>query len=309
MVSKRRSDNVNDVSIAPAVPSSASLIATKMAPGLARRTWSIGRRDPAGHCYLFVLQRGRANYASALSPDAELEAPALAWLPRRSQGTFILNAGGEGAMLDIKEDLVWRAVGDGSISQQLRVILDRLIMAGSERVRPLLGELKMTIEALVRETNDPRPGGGALIELYLGTILVHLWRVSGGISETSQRGAPTTLAQRFLQLVEIHYRDHLSIDHFAQSLGVPRPTLHEACLKARGQTPLALLHDRLLEEARNRLATTDLPVEQVAFGLGFRDAPYFNRFFSRMAGITPGKFRKTTEKRQARAPQSFAAWP
>ncbi len=212
-------------------------------------------------------------------------------------------------MLDIKEDLVWRAVGDGSISQQLRIILDRMIVGGAERITGLLGELKTTVDALVRESSDPQAGGGALIELYLGIILVHLWRVSGGISEQSQRGSPTTLAQQFLQLVEIHYRDHLSIDHFAQLLGVPRSSLHEACLKARGQTPLALQHARLLEEARNRLATTDLPVEQVAFGLGFRDAAYFNRFFSRLAGVTPGKFRKTTEKRQARASQSFAAWP
>lgn len=292
-----------------AIPSGAALVATRIATDLSRRTWSIGRSGTSGHCTLFLLQRGRATYASAPAPDVELEAPALIWLPRWSRGAFVVQAGGEGAMLDIKEDLVWRASGDGSVSQQLRIILDRLIVGGADRITVLLNDLKTLIDALVREASDPKPGGEAMIELHLGIILVHLWRVSGGISETSQRGAPTTLAQQFLQLVEIHYRDHLSVGDFALRLGVPRSSLHEGCLKARGQTPLALIHARLLAEARNRLATTDLPVEQVAFGLGFRDAAYFNRFFSRLAGVTPGGFRKTTERRQSRAPQSFAAWP
>jgi AraC family transcriptional activator of pobA len=47
----------------------------------------------------------------------------------------------------------------------------------------------------------------------------------------------------------------------------------------------------------------------VAYGLGFRDAAYFSRFFRRMSGETPGAFRKVAAASPANAPGSFAAWP
>jgi AraC family transcriptional regulator, transcriptional activator of pobA len=66
----------------------------------------------------------------------------------------------------------------------------------------------------------------------------------------------------------------------------------------------------LFEEARLRLENTEFPVEQIAYGLGFRDPGYFNRFFKRLTGITPGAYRQTiaTAGSTVDAP-SFAAWP
>jgi len=49
----------------------------------------------------------------------------------------------------------------------------------------------------------------------------------------------------------------------------------------------------LLEEARLRLENTEFPVEQIPYGLGFRDPGYFNRFFKRLTGRAPGAYRQT----------------
>lgn len=292
----------------PAASGGASVIAARIAPGLAQRVWTIGRGDQKNRCHLFLIVHGRAIYQAAKGPALDLTGPALLWLPRRAEGTLTLAAGGDGAMLDVKEDLVWRAVGEHAVGEPQRLILDRLIVAPAERLTPLLAEFRVIVEALVRETMEPMPGGMAVIELYLGVALVHLWRLSGGITELSRSGTGTTLAQQFLQLVELHFRDHLAIDDFARMLGVKRSTLHETCLKLRQQTPLALLHDRIIEEARSRLETTDLPVEQIGFGLGFRDPAYFNRFFRRLTGLTPRAFRLQAVRRKPPVP-SFAAWP
>jgi AraC family transcriptional activator of pobA len=52
------------------------------------------------------------------------------------------------------------------------------------------------------------------------------------------------------------------------------------------------------------------PVEQIAYGLGFRDPGYFNRFFKRQAGVSPCIYRQTiTTARSTIAAPSFAAWP
>ncbi|MDR3373793.1 MAG: helix-turn-helix domain-containing protein [Ancalomicrobiaceae bacterium] len=294
--------------VRPTGTSSGSVIAARIAPGLSQRVWMIGRDDQKSRCHLFLIVHGRASYRGRNGSALDLGGPALLWLPRRSEGTFTLAAGGDGAMLDVKEDVVWRAVGEHAIAQPQQLILDRLIVAPAERLNPLLSEFRVIIDALIRETMESMPGGMAVVELYLGVVLVHLWRLAGGITESSRSGTGTTLAQQFLQLVELHYRDHLGVDDFARLLGVRRSTLHETCLKVRQRTPLALLHDRIIEEARSRLETTDLPVEQIGFGLGFRDPAYFNRFFRRLTGMTPRAFRQSAVRRKL--PQSsFAAWP
>ena len=119
-----------------------------------------------------------------------------------------------------------------------------------------------------------------------------------------------TVVQRFRQMVELHYRENLGIDAFARALGVTRAHLHEACLRGTGRTPLKLLHERLIEEARLRLEQTQMPVEQVGYSLGFRDAGYFNRFFKRLTGHAPGAHRlAAAAARPSNEPPSFAAWP
>jgi AraC family transcriptional regulator, transcriptional activator of pobA len=52
-----------------------------------------------------------------------------------------------------------------------------------------------------------------------------------------------------------------------------------------------LIARRLLEAAQRDLVFTPSPVQKVAYSLGFSDPAYFNRFFRRMTGTTPGAFR------------------
>lgn len=144
--------------------------------------------------------------------------------------------------------------------------------------------------------------------LYLGLIVMHLWR---GCAETDGDALDAAMptAQRFSQLVEMHYRDNLSVDEFCRMLNVTRAHLHNACMRALGRPPKRLVHERLAVEARLRLRQSALPIEQVAYNLGFRDPAYFNRFFRRLAGVSPGAYRKAVRVSPPKEQTSFEAWP
>jgi AraC family transcriptional activator of pobA len=58
-----------------------------------------------------------------------------------------------------------------------------------------------------------------------------------------------------------------------------------------GQTPIQLVHARIVLEAKRQLLYTDNPVRTIAYALGFEDAAYFTRFFARQAGVAPRAFR------------------
>ena len=265
--------------------------------------------DGSGRCHLFLLLAGRAALAGPQQPDIEMAAPAMLWLPHSARGSLRVMAGGAGFNAAIGFDFVQRMVGDAALATYLRPLLDQTVLAGPDALASQVGMLSGSFAALVEESQELRPAAAAMMGLQLGTLLLQLWR-RAGMPSGSLRGAGATTAQRFRQLIELHYREGLGIDQFAARLGVTRAHLHDACLRAAGRTPLALLHDRLLTEARTRLEQTDLSVEQVGYGIGFRDPGYFNRFFKRSVGQSPGAYRRSAAAaRPTAAASSFAAWP
>ena len=295
----------------PAISNGPALVAARMETAFAHRTWSIGSAHGRGRFNAFLVNRGIAQLR-ADNEAFELTGPFMLWLPRAANGIFRLLAGGEGYTFSVAEDFVWRTAGDSPVALHLRPLLDRTAVAAADRVAPCLGELRMSFEVLVRESREQQPGAAAVSGAHLMLLLLYLWRATDLVaSASSMRGSAPTTAQRFRQLIELHYRENFRIDDYARRLGVTRAHLHEACLRATERTPLTLVHDRLTAEACARLEQTELPVEQVGYGLGFRDPGYFNRFFKKQTGRTPAAFRQELRAARPRseAIASFAAWP
>ncbi|MGO4836021.1 helix-turn-helix transcriptional regulator, partial [Rhizobiaceae sp. 2RAB30] len=262
--------------------------AARIDPGFSHRTWSIahvGRND----CLCFFVVDGSASLIPEHGEPVDITGPAVVWIPLPTSGVVRMEAGSSGFTFSAAEEFVWRTVGDSVLAADMRAMMDQRVIAGSEDVLPVIEEMWTSFAAIVREVRAQQPGGNAITGFHLGVILLHLWRSRGG---SAAHGGGATTIQRFRQLVELHFREGLGVEDYARSLNVTRSHLHEACMRLAGQTPLALIHARLIEEARMRLEQTDMSVEQVGYSLGFRDPGYFNRFFRRLTGQTPGAYRK-----------------
>jgi AraC family transcriptional activator of pobA len=293
----------------PAAPLRAALIAARIEAALADRTWSAASLDGAPCFRAFFVRHGRGAFVGLDGARFELAAPRILWLPFAARGEFRLLAGGDGAYFAATEDVVWRTIGENPLAAQLRPLLDRALIAPTQRVGAGLAEIEALFDALARESRDPGPGAPAMTALYLGLLLMHLWRACGLARPSDALGAGASTAQRFRQLVELCYRDNLGVDDFARLLGVTRAHLHDACVRALGAAPQRVVHERLVVEARLRLRETAQTIEQVAYSLGFRDPAYFNRFFSRRSGVSPGAYRKASRVAPPQEATSFAAWP
>ena len=286
-------------------------VAARIEPGLAHRSWTIpGAAGPAV-CHIFFVSQGEAKLTgSSGMDDVTLGGPCVVWLPRSLSAVFRLGAGSEGLNCTVAEQLAGRVAGDSSLAADLTPLLSRVTILSGAELAPVLEELAVSFCGLLRETANQKPGAPAVIAAHLNLLLLHLWRGSGLTRAPGQRGGAGSTVQRFRQMVELHYRQNLSIGAFARLLGVTRTHLHDACLRDTGSTPLALIHDRIISEAKLKLEQTEPLVEQVAYSLGFREPAYFNRFFKRMTGQSPGAYRRTRRSaRMAVLAGSFAAWP
>lgn len=101
---------------------------------------------------------------------------------------------------------------------------------------------------------------------------------------------------RFRQTLERNFAHIHTVQEYARQLGVTAKTLTTCTMDCARETPLALINDRLILEARRLLRYTDQTSKEVAFRLGFDDPSYFVKFFKRETGLLPLDFREGNQE-------------
>jgi transcriptional regulator GlxA family with amidase domain len=88
---------------------------------------------------------------------------------------------------------------------------------------------------------------------------------------------------RTISLAELARLTGLSVFHFARSFK-----------QSQGTTPHRYVMQRRIQHAQHMLATTDLPLCEIAFAAGFADQSHLARHFRQQIGVPPGYFRRST---------------
>ncbi len=150
-----------------------------------------------------------------------------------------------------------------------------------------------SLDSLSRELVWTAPAGGAAVEAHLLGVLVETLRllVHARAAIPAVQGAQATLVARFRELIEAHYRLGLSMETYAERLGITVARLRAACLKVTAASPLRLVQDRIMLEAKRALLYSNMTVAEVGYHLGFEDPAYFSRFFARAEGVSPRRYR------------------
>ncbi|GEO84806.1 MULTISPECIES: helix-turn-helix domain-containing protein [Alphaproteobacteria] len=147
---------------------------------------------------------------------------------------------------------------------------------------------------LHREYVWSAPGRRTAIMAQFMRVLVMVLRLS--ITQDDPRIiAPDRdydLLARYRSLFEDHFRVERSPAFYADALAVTPARLNAACKNRAGKTASDLLYERVIIEAKRYLVYSESTVAQVAHMTGFDDPAYFNRFFTRQVGMSPGAYRK-----------------
>ncbi|WP_254869974.1 helix-turn-helix domain-containing protein [Thalassospira sp. HF15] len=273
-----------------------------------------GRRD---RCYAVLLQSGQAEVGLKRG-TITCKAPALVWLPLGETQRFSVSPGSDGYLLSVAEDLVARHCGDGSgvasgaarNGVPLRFVADTVHNVTPQQGSGNLLLLEQSFEAIRAELMQNALGASLVVGAHLQIILTMVLRLADGVmTQRTKHGPGSITFQRFLQVLELHFREHWNVADYAASLGISERRLGSAVLRATGKPPLTIIHERVLREACMRLEQSPLDVAQIAYGLGFRDPAYFSRFFKRYMGEAPGAYRRMRRALERVRDDTFAAWP
>lgn len=312
-----RSETLTDNPFEDLLPVTTQAVMDRFDHPLSAQSWVMndpGRRD---RCYAVLLLGGQAEIGLRQG-TITCKAPALVWLPLGETQRFSVSPGSNGYLLSVAEDLVARHCGDGTgvasgaagNGLPLRFVADTVHNVAPPDESENLVLLERSFEAIRSELMGNALGASLVIGAHLQIILTMVLRLAEGVmAQRNQHGPGSITFQRFLQVLELHFREHWNVADYATALGISERRLGSAVLRATGKPPLTIIHERVLREACMRLEQSPLGVAQIAYGLGFRDPAYFSRFFKRYMGEAPGAYRRLRRALERVRDDTFAAWP
>ena len=110
-------------------------------------------------------------------------------------------------------------------------------------------------------------------------------RISGGLS-------PRT-ARRVRDFIDAHLEESVSIQALAEIAGLSMYHFARAFRRSEGMTPHDYLVQCRVRRVQELLASTDLPLSEIALAAGFSDQSHCARRFRERVGVTPSSYRWT----------------
>lgn len=104
------------------------------------------------------------------------------------------------------------------------------------------------------------------------------------------------LIRRFYILVDNHFKEKKKVQDYAGMLHRSPKTLSNLFAACGLASPLHIVHERILSEARRLLLYTPKSAKEIAALLGFVELAAFSRFFRKMTGKSISEFRAENER-------------
>ncbi|MDZ8119174.1 AraC family transcriptional regulator [Pontiella agarivorans] len=219
----------------------------------------------------------------------------------------------KGRMTLLKEELQFQIQsGRGERNSEIERLLDDL----EQYSRGNLGVYKMRIREILSMLIDTtiEAGGDTEILLQRNTernsaietsmdpdVIREMARaeaveLSKMIAEIPEQKS-NKLIEQAVAYLETHFREDLSVDELAESLGISRSHLMREFKKGTGKTVNQYMTALRIEQAKKVLETTS--VTDTAFEVGYNNSNYFSTVFKKQTGLSPLEFQKTLKKRSA----------
>ena len=154
-------------------------------------------------------------------------------------------------------------------------------------------EVEQTIHKINDEIKARNTDSVRTIQLYTELILILANRSYERQQLAQQATAATNnaLFKRFVKLVGQHFLRYKKVSDYAKLLHVSADHLNRTIKSQSDKTAHELIDEMILIEAKALLKQTSFSMAEIAYQLEFTDPSHFNKFFKKLAGLTPLQYR------------------
>ena len=137
---------------------------------------------------------------------------------------------------------------------------------------------------------------GEMLRSLLKRMLIKSTRIAKtDLPQPDISNAQMNIIREYNILVEKHFREFHNVKDYANLLFKSPKTLSNLFPKYSDRSPLMVINDRILLEAKRLLLYSGQSTHEIATELGYKDPGHFSKFFKKHEGVSPSVFRKNKQ--------------
>lgn len=206
------------------------------------------------------------------------------------QGAYLIQPGVRHRLVELTDEqthFIYVVIVPEAIPAALRAAA---CWAQSHRVLPQARRLRHPLQGIIDEVAMREPGQAEACAGYVAALCAALVRLTGA-TRAEVEGERHPAAARARSLLESRLGHPWRLRELARLAGVSVPHLVVLCQQDYDVTPMRLLRQLRLEEARRQLRHTDRRVTEIALDLGFSSSQHLAQSFRAHFGQTPTEAR------------------
>ncbi|MDR2147743.1 MAG: helix-turn-helix domain-containing protein [Tannerella sp.] len=100
-----------------------------------------------------------------------------------------------------------------------------------------------------------------------------------------------TLSEKFLNLVQIHFKEQRGLEFYANKLYITPKHLTIVIKSVSNKSPNEWIDEYVTLETKALLKSTNMTIQQISDALNFPSQSFFGKYFKRVTGMSPSEYK------------------
>jgi AraC family transcriptional activator of pobA len=253
--------------------------------------WEIKEHLHTDLIQLFVIENGDGILVSEKKKTI-ISGPSIVFIPANTLHGFIFQDNVKGDVITFSDFFL-----ENNFKQNQKIVfeLNHLQCYNFERNNTLFEQIKTLKEMIVIELNEENIEKRTFINSLFQTLFLSIFRVNQIQKTSREKTDNKTLKyfQIFQKNLKNNNTESKNISQYAKEIGITTMHLNRICKIVVGKSPIQILHELVVVEAKKYLLNTSYSISEISYFLNFNDPAYFTRLFKKNVGVSPSDFRKT----------------
>ncbi len=148
------------------------------------------------------------------------------------------------------------------------------------------------LEIMVKEFGHDDNTQGDMLRILLKRLIIICVRIGRQqlFNIDNPQKKETDIIRSFQALVEKHFKEKHKVADYADMMFRSPKTLSNTFKKLGNSSPLQIIQERIILEAKRQIYYTDKTIKDISYELGFSEPAQFSRLFKNITGLNPSEF-------------------
>ncbi|WP_291564450.1 AraC family transcriptional regulator [Bacteroides sp.] len=117
--------------------------------------------------------------------------------------------------------------------------------------------------------------------------------IKNGKNVNQQYNRNQEIVKELVRTVVINYHTERNVSFYAEKMHLSPQHLSTTIKKITGKTLTDIISSFIINDAKAKLKSTEMTIQEIAYSLNFPDISFFGKYFKRYTGMSPKQYRNT----------------